>query len=53
MVIYYSVKWSNIQQFNAATIKDLKEDSTEDIVKTVYVYPEYKYIIITSLVWME
>jgi hypothetical protein len=34
MVIHYTVKWSNIQQFNAATIRDLKEDSTEDIVKT-------------------
>lgn len=35
MVIHYTVNWSNIQQFNVATIKDLKEDSTEDIVKIV------------------
>ena len=29
------MKFSNIQQLNAATIKDLREDIMEDLVKTV------------------
>lgn len=35
MVIHYTVNWNNIQQFNAATITDLKEDSAEGTVNTV------------------